>query len=77
MPIYKMDGKKDGKQQYRVRINYTDNTGRARQIDRVAYGSTEAKLHQKNACVVKTDDTGVVRRISGGDPARPPRNDVR
>lgn len=47
MPIYKMDGKKDGKQQYRVRINYTDNTGRARQIDRVAYGSTEAKLLEK------------------------------
>lgn len=43
MPIYKMNGKKDGKQQYRVRINYVDQFGKARQIDRVAYGSTEAK----------------------------------
>ncbi len=44
MPIYKMDGKKDGRQQYRVRINYTDSLGKRRQIDRVAYGSAEAKL---------------------------------
>lgn len=43
MPIYKMNGKKDGKQQYRVRINYTDSLGKARQLDRVAYGSAEAK----------------------------------
>lgn len=43
MPIYKMDGKKGGKQQYRVRINYTDHNGKARQIDRIAYGSAEAK----------------------------------
>ncbi len=48
MPIYKMNGKKDGKQQYRVRINYTDASGKAKQIDRVAYGSAEAKdLEQK------------------------------
>ena len=43
MPIYKMDGKKDGKQKYRVRINYMDNLGNAKQIDRVAYGADAAK----------------------------------
>ena len=43
MPIYKMPGKKDGRQQYRVRINYTDANGKARQLDRVAYGMAEAK----------------------------------
>ena len=43
MPIYKMDGKKDGKQKYRVRINYVDSAGKSRQIDRVAYGKEEAK----------------------------------
>ena len=43
MPIYKMDGKKDGLQKYRVRINYTDSTGKNKQIDRVAYGKEEAK----------------------------------
>ena len=44
MPIYKMDGKKDGQQKYRVRINYVDNMGKNRQIDRVAYGNAEAKF---------------------------------
>lgn len=43
MPIYKMNGKKNGKQQYRVRINYTDSQGKAKQIDRIAYGAAEAK----------------------------------
>lgn len=49
MPIYKMrdkDGKnikKDGLQKYRVRINYIDKFGNPKQIDRVAYGSEEAK----------------------------------
>lgn len=43
MPIYKMDGKKDGKQKYRVRINYVDNLGKPHQIERIAYGSEEAK----------------------------------
>lgn len=28
MPIYKMDGKKDGLQKYRVRINFTDSPGK-------------------------------------------------
>ena len=43
MPIYKMNGSKDGKQKYRVRVNYIDNLGKNRQIDRVAYGNAEAK----------------------------------
>ena len=38
-----MKGAKDGRQKYRVRINYTDNYGNNKQIDRVAYGSNEAK----------------------------------
>ncbi len=43
MPIYKMSGKKDGLQQYRVRINYTDPFGNAKQLDRIAYGKDAAK----------------------------------
>lgn len=35
--------KKDGKQKYRVRVNFTDGTGKNRQIERTAYGSDEAK----------------------------------
>ena len=49
-----MEGSKNGKQKYRVRINYIDNFGKDRQIDRVAYGSTEAKdLERKLAHEVK------------------------
>ena len=43
MPVYKMKGKKDGLQKYRVRINYTDQHGSQKQIDRVAYGAENAK----------------------------------
>ena len=43
MPIYKMNGKKDGKQKYRVRINYVDDLGHPRQLERVTYGNEEAK----------------------------------
>lgn len=43
MPIYKMTGKRDGLQQYRVRINYMDANGKPRQIDRIAYGKDSAK----------------------------------
>jgi len=44
MPIYKIDRKRDGKQGYRVRINFIDkSTGKNRQLERIAYGSDEAK----------------------------------
>ncbi len=43
MPLYKMKGKKDGLQRYRVRINYTDRSGVPRQIERIAYGLEQAK----------------------------------
>ena len=42
MPIYKMNGKKDGLQKYRVRINYTDASGKSKQLERVAYGKEAA-----------------------------------
>jgi len=35
--------KKDGKQKYRVRINFTDTNGKNRQVERTAYGADEAK----------------------------------
>lgn len=43
MPITKVAGKKNGKQKYRVRVNYTDSFGKAQQIERTAYGLDEAK----------------------------------
>lgn len=42
MPINKTGVKKDGRQQYRVRVNYTDAAGKAHQIERTAYGLAEA-----------------------------------
>ena len=43
-----MQGKRDGKQKYRVRINYRDNSGASKQIDRVAFGIEEAKTLEYN-----------------------------
>jgi len=43
MPIYKANGKKDGLQKYKVRVNYTDNFGEHRQLTRTAYGLEAAK----------------------------------
>lgn len=56
MPIYKMDGKKDGKQKYRVRINYIDSLGKARQIERVAYGMDSAKQLERELAVKVSEE---------------------
>lgn len=58
MPIYKMEGKKDGLQKYRVRVNYTDREGKSRQLDRVAYGKDEAKeLERRLHCELSEETT--------------------
>lgn len=45
MPINKVAGqKKDGKEKYRVRVNYTDRYGKFKQVERTAYGLAEAKI---------------------------------
>lgn len=44
MPIYKVPGKKkNGLQQYRVRVSCTDAFGNSKQIERTAYGYDSAK----------------------------------
>ena len=43
MPINKINGKKDGLQKYRVRVNYVDSFGKYKQIERTAYGKDAAK----------------------------------
>ena len=44
MPITKIDGKRrDGKQAYRVRVNYTNAFGEYKQAERTAYGYAEAQ----------------------------------
>jgi len=63
MPIYKMEGSKNGKQKYRVRVNYVDNFGKSRQIDRVAYGSSEAKDLERQL-VYELKNSGPVARMT-------------
>ena len=46
MPVYKTDKIKDGKQQYRVIVNYTDSQGKYRQKTRLVYGASEAKYEE-------------------------------
>jgi len=43
MPIYKIDGKKDGLQKYNVRVNYVSDNGKSKQLTRAAYGLESAK----------------------------------
>lgn len=43
MPIYKTNKKKDGLQQYRVRVVCTDALGNTKQIERTAYGKQAAQ----------------------------------
>lgn len=47
MPINKTNVKKDGKQQYRVRVNYTDANGKPCQIERTVYGLAEANAMEQ------------------------------
>lgn len=61
MPIYKMDGKRDGLQQYRVRINYIDGSGKPRQIDRVAYGKDAAKQLEAKLTAETNDQAPMIR----------------
>ena len=64
MPIYKMDGKKNGLQKYRVRINYTDKLGKPKQIDRVAYGKDDAKALEIRLINEFSGEGGAVKRMS-------------
>ena len=59
MPIYKTNGKKDGLQKYKVRINYTTTGGIFKQLTRIAYGLDEAKdIEQRLLNEVKEKQEG-------------------
>lgn len=59
MPITKTNNVKDGKRQYRVRVNYVDALGNYRQKERRVYGMSEARaaeaemLHEKDQPIYK------------------------
>lgn len=44
MPIYRAGEKRNGLTKYRVRVNYTDDSGKAHSLTRIAYGLEAAKL---------------------------------
>ena len=64
MPLYKTEKKsKDGRQQYRVCVNYTDSRGAYRQKTKLVYGSNEAKITEMTLQnEVRTKDT--VQRLT-------------
>ena len=47
MPYYKMAGKKDGLQKYRVVVSFTDSAGEHRQLVRTAYGRDAAIITEE------------------------------
>jgi integrase len=47
MPIYKTGKSKDGKQGYRVRVNYTDGNGKYQTKTQIVYGAPEAKAAEQ------------------------------
>lgn len=56
MPIYKIKGeKKDGLQKYRIVVNYTDENGKKRTVERREYGKAQAE-HTEAALRAKVSD---------------------
>ncbi len=47
MPYYKIDNTKDGKQGYKIKINYTDANGNYKSKTKVIYGLMEAKFEEQ------------------------------
>ena len=65
MPIYKMNGKKDGLQKYNVRINYISDIGKPKQLTRTTYGLDAAKeLERRLEYDFKVKDEVLTRKMS-------------
>lgn len=61
MPIYKMEGKKDNKQKYRVFVNYVDSTGKYQKKSKIVYGLDEAKECERLMSLKITGDKSIVK----------------
>lgn len=61
MPVNKIDKKKDGRQGYRVRINYTDMNGKSQQAEKTVYGLSEAQLAEQEL-IAKYKDKKEVKK---------------
>lgn len=56
MPIYQTGKKKNGKMQYRVRINYTDPFGEYCQKERLIYGKKEAQAAEQKLLSIYSEN---------------------
>ena len=56
MSITKTKVKKDGLQQYRVRVRYTDVTGEVKQVERTVYGFAEAQEKERELLQLGVND---------------------
>ena len=56
MSITKTKVKKDGLQQYRVRVRYTDVTGEVKQVERTVYGFAEAQEKERELLLLGVND---------------------
>ena len=64
MPINKTGVKKNGLQQYRVRVNYTDAAGKTHQVERTAYGLAEANALEQALIAEYKDKKQIVSRMT-------------
>lgn len=64
MPINKIAKKKNGLQGYRVRVNYTDANGNAKQVERTAYGNAEAVALEQRLIAEYKDKKNTVTRMT-------------
>ena len=68
MPIYKVkNSKKEGLQKYCVRINYVDDSGAYKQMNRIAYGIEQAKdLERQLEYDIKTQQEMPAKKYTVG-----------
>ena len=66
MPIYKVrNSKKEGLQKYCVRINYIDDSGAYKQLNRIAYGIEIAKdLERQLEYDIKTQQEMPIKKMT-------------
>ncbi len=69
MPIYKTGKTKDGKQGYRIRVNYTDANGKYQTKTQVVYGSPEAKQAEQ-AMLANIDEIATTSSMTTGELVR-------
>ncbi len=64
MAITKTKKKKNGKQQYRVRVMYYDVNGKPKQIERTAYGNAEASMIEQQLLADVADKKTISAKLT-------------